>query len=115
MTRTGRPKSDLTLAGDERHQLLRWSHQEKNPPRLVLRSKMILACANGTDNKRVAAQLNCAEKTVGKWRRRFVLERLKGLVDQPRSGRPPTNGPTSATGTPTNVRSPNQHAGAPRR
>ncbi|HEY5179590.1 MAG TPA: helix-turn-helix domain-containing protein [Dermatophilaceae bacterium] len=39
---------------------------------MALRSKIVLACAKGTDNKNVAAQLNCAAATVGKWRSRFV-------------------------------------------
>jgi transposase len=92
MARTGRPKTELTLTEEEHEQLLRWSRRAKSSQALALRSKIVLACAKGTDNKDVAAQLNCAEATVGKWRGRFVAERLDGLVDAPRPGRPATIG-----------------------
>ena len=49
---------------------------------------MILRCADGLANKAVAAELGVHEHTVGKWRRRFVKERLDGLSDEPRPGRP---------------------------
>jgi transposase len=88
MPRTGRPKAELSLAHDEREQLLRWSRRARSSQALALRSKIVLSCAEGLDNKSVAAKLGCAEATVGKWRRRFVAKRLDGLVDEPRPGGP---------------------------
>jgi len=78
----------LRLADGEREQLLRWSRRAKSSQALALRSRIVLACAEGVDNKTVAARLGYAAETVGKWRRRFVAGRLDGLVDEPRPGGP---------------------------
>ncbi|MCC7422444.1 MAG: helix-turn-helix domain-containing protein, partial [Planctomycetaceae bacterium] len=38
------------------------------PARLVLRAKIVLAAAEGRENKDIAAELGCTRRTVGEWR-----------------------------------------------
>jgi transposase len=90
MARTGRPKARLTVSTEECEQLTQWARRANSAQALALRSKIVLACAEGVNNKSVAARLGCSENTVGKWRRRFIEHRLDGLSDEPRPGRPRT-------------------------
>src|SRR5437667_10905963 len=87
MARTGRPKAELVLSDEERTTLLRWSRRAKSSQALALRCRIVLASAEGANNKEVAKRLHCAPVTVGKWRARFVAARLDGLVDEDRPGR----------------------------
>ncbi len=86
--RTGRPLKELILSDDERLKLEQWARRPKSAQRLALRSRIVLACASGLTNTQVAQQLRVTLPTVGKWRSRFVEDRLQGLIDEPRPGAP---------------------------
>jgi transposase len=58
-----------------------------------LRAQIVLEVAHGASNAAIAEFLNICVDTVRAWRRRFAVDRIKGLRDRPRSGRPPVHGP----------------------
>jgi transposase len=80
----------LALSADERQVLERWARRRKTAQALALRSRIILACADGAGVSAVAAELGISRTTAGKWRSRFLEARLEGLSDEPRPGRPRT-------------------------
>jgi len=86
--RTGRPKQPLILTEEERDRLQSMAHRARSQPLLARRARVVLACADGLDNKAVAKKLRCSVGMVGKWRRRFLETRLEGLYDEPRPGAP---------------------------
>src|SRR4051795_2227769 len=90
MSNGGRPKAPLILSDDERQKLQTWASRPKSTQRLAARAKIVLACAEGRENKDVAARLHVNIATVGKWRKRFLEDRLDGLADEPRPGAPRT-------------------------
>ena len=86
--RTGRPMPPLTLTVDERQTLERWMRRPTTAHALAERARVVLECAAGNPNTVVARELRLTKQTVGKWRSRFLRERLDGLLDEPRPGAP---------------------------
>ncbi|WP_246709738.1 helix-turn-helix domain-containing protein [Bradyrhizobium sp. 6(2017)] len=82
--------ASLTLSDEERTELKALTTRRKTAQALALRARIVLTCAEGGQNKEVAAKLGLGRSTVGKWRRRFVEQRVDGLHDEPRSGAPRT-------------------------
>ena len=74
------------LSAEERETLERWARRPKSAQALALRCRVVLSCAEGLDNKVVAAELGLNQATVSKWRSRFLGKRLEGLADEPRPG-----------------------------
>ncbi|WP_406278359.1 IS630 family transposase [Streptomyces sp. NBC_00191] len=78
---------DVTLSAEERAELSRWVSGVV-APRFVERARIVLACADGAPNARVATEVGVTVATVRKWRGKFAAERLAGLEDAARIGRP---------------------------
>src|SRR5437588_8561837 len=90
MARTGRPKATLVLTEEERLTPERLTNRRKSAQAIAMRARIVLRCASGKTNREVAAELGVSETMVGKWRQRFVADRLDGLFDEPRPGPPRT-------------------------
>ena len=86
--RRGRPKAELVLSKSEQERLESMARRSRSAPHLARRARIILKCAEEVDNQTVAHKLRVTPQMVGKWRARFVSERLEGLHDEPRTGAP---------------------------
>lgn len=79
---------DITLSTAEEVELRRRAAKYTLPYFQVQRAKMILYAAEGMSNDRIAAYLGTRREVVSMWRKRFFTERLAGLEEHVRPGRP---------------------------
>jgi transposase len=78
----------VVLTAEERRVLEARVRRPKAEQREVLRARIVLAAAQGEENKLIAERLGIAPNTASKWRKRFFQEGLAGLADRGRPGRP---------------------------
>ena len=78
----------IELSRHEEGALQRRTRKYTLPYFTVLRAKMILLAAEGWSNDAIAAALSVGRDVVSLWRKRFFHERLGGLEERPRPGRP---------------------------
>jgi transposase len=88
MASRGPQALEIKLSADEREQLESWARRRRTAAGLATRSRIVLAAAEGENNSQIARRLGVGRPTAAKWRARFAAERLAGLLDEPRPGRP---------------------------
>jgi transposase len=78
----------IDLSNDERDTLERNVRRRKSAHALSQRSRIVLLASEGLTDGAIAERVGLRRETVGVWRNRFVKQRLDGLSDEPRVGRP---------------------------
>ena len=84
----GRAAVAIIFSEAERRELEGLARRRKTAQGLARRARIVLAAADGLENKAIVERLGADANTVGKWRRRFAERGLDGLYDEPRSGAP---------------------------
>lgn len=84
----GRATKPLQVTRDEKEKLTLLARRPKTSQAMSMRARIVLGCDAGSSNDAVARKLQITAATVCKWRERFRLKRLEGLLDEPRPGAP---------------------------
>lgn len=88
----------IELTAREREVLESRARKYTSPYRDVVRAQAILLAAEGRENREIAELIGLPRQVVSKWRKRFFAERLAGLEDRPRGGRPSAFSPSPGGG-----------------
>ena len=84
----------IRLSREERQVLEQRSRQYTLSYRDVVRAKIVPLAAAGLENTAIGARLDMPRPVVSKWRHRFFRDRLAGLEELPRGGRPSNFSPS---------------------
>jgi len=84
----GRPTKPLNVTPEEKEKLAMLARRPKSAQAFAMRARIVLACTEGLSNGAAAKKLHLTGATVCKWRERFRVSRLEGLLDEPRPGAP---------------------------
>src|SRR5215471_6618132 len=84
----GRPTKPLNVTREEKQKLAMLARRPKSSQAMAMRARIVLGCEEGLSNGTVAKKLHITGATVCKWRERFRMDRLEGLLDEPRPGAP---------------------------
>ena len=79
---------NIVLTHGEKAQLETITRKYTSPYCDIMRAKVILLAADGLSNKQIGQRLDLPRQIVSKWRKRFFEQRLAGLQERPRRGRP---------------------------
>jgi transposase len=82
MTTPIKPRKPLTLTAEDRAQLLRWRGRPNNWRPEAIRARIILACAETGDIRKVAKDCDASIAIVYKWRSIFLQDGLAGLFSE---------------------------------
>ncbi len=75
----------ITLTDSERLELEKAITSSISPVRLVKRAKAIIMAANDVPSYKISQQLLVSKNTVGRWRKRYIEQRMGGIMkDRPR-------------------------------
>ena len=78
----------IMLEAAEKRDLTALTRKHGAPQALAKRARIVLAAAEGLNNKEIAARVGVCAATAGTWRNRFAERRMEGLHDEPRPGAP---------------------------
>lgn len=78
----------IVLTPEEQESLEVIARSYSSSYNLVVRAKIVLHASSDLSNKEIGQRLGIPRQVVSKWRKRFFEERLTGLKERARSGRP---------------------------
>jgi hypothetical protein len=82
----------IEISDEDRETLLKWKRSSTTPQKLMRRADIILAAAEGLNNKAISERGLGSVQTICLWRKRYAEYGIEGLEDQPKLGRPRTIG-----------------------